>query len=265
MFTMKFVTAALAILSCAPVASASITPTNWWTFNQTGSGTALDAAGGANGTLAGPAVMAAGGISNGCLDVREGGWANMGNILPETGGASFSMSVWIATSSTSTSSTIIAGRHITGTFNGYMMRVNADTGGYGIATRASFYQSNSPANTAVGTSDVTDGVLWHHLVATYAAGGNLNLYVDGALQASIPTQTINANAANFIVGGVFSTPNSAIINSFNGLIDELQMYDRAITPAEVEFLRTHPGQAIPAPGAAAAIGLTGLLTARRRR
>lgn len=266
MSNMKFVTAAtLAVLSCAHVASATITPTNWWTFNQVGSGTALDAAGGANGTLAGPSAMAAGGVSLGCLDVREGGWANMGNILPMTGGVSFSMSVWIATSSTSTSSTIIAGRHTTGTFNGYMMRVNADTGGYGIAGRASFYQSNSPANTAVGTSIVTDGVLWHHLVATYASGGSLTLYVDGAVQASIDDQTINANTANFIVGGVFSTPNSAIINAFNGLIDELQMYDRVLTPAEVQFLNNNPGSAIPAPGAAAALGLAGLLTARRRR
>ena len=264
---MKLLTAAaaLAVLSISTVASATITPTNWWTFNQVGSGTALDAAGGANGTLASFAVMANGGVSNGCLDVREGGWANMGNILPMTGGVSFSMSVWVATSSTSTSSTIIAGRHITGTFNGYMMRANADTGGYGIAGRASFYQSNSPGNTAVGTSTITDGVLWHHLVATYAAGGNLNLYVDGGLQATIPSQTIISNSANFIVGGVFSTPNSAIINSFNGLIDELQMYDRVLSPAEVQFLNNNPGSAIPAPGAAAVVGLAGLLSARRRR
>ena len=158
-----------------------------------------------------------------------------------------------------------AGRHITGTFNGYMMRANADTGGYGIAGRASFYQSNSPGNTAVGTSTITDGVLWHHLVATYAAGGNLNLYVDGGLQATIPSQTIISNSANFIVGGVFSTPNSAIINSFNGLIDELQMYDRVLSPAEVQFLNNNPGSAIPAPGAAAVVGLAGLLSARRRR
>ena len=51
----------------------------------------------------------------------------------------------------------------------------------------------------------------------------------------------------------------------HGLIDELQMYDRVLSPAEVQFLNNNPGSAIPAPGAAAVVGLAGLLSARRRR
>lgn len=258
--------AAIAVVTglSASVASATITPINWWTFDQTGSSTALDAVGGASGALAGPAVMALGGISGAALDVREGGWADMGNILPMTGGVNFSMSVWVNTTSTANSSTIIAGRHRTNSFNGYMMRANADTAGYGAATRASFYQSNSTSNTAVGTTSITDGA-WHHLVATYTAGGNLNLYVDGGLQASITSRTINANTAPFVVGGAFFAPSNSVINAFNGRIDDLQIYDRAISDAEVEFLRNNPGQAIPAPGTVALLAIGGLGALRRRR
>jgi len=237
-------------------------PIAWWTFDQTGSGTALDSAGSVHGTLAGPAAMIAGGISGGALDTRNGGWSDMGNNFAMAGTA-FSMQTWILTESTASTSSIIAGKHTTGHFNGYMMRTNLDGGGYGTASKASFYQSNSQANTAVGLTTVTDGV-WHHLVATYSPGGSLHLYVDGMLDATLAAQPIIGNSSPFMVGGVFSTPHNALINAFDGLIDEVQLYDYVLSPEQVRQLHQNPGTAIPAPGTALAM-ILGLATIRRRR
>lgn len=247
---------------CGSAALATVGPVAWWKFDNVGSGTASDSAGAASGTLVGPAVMINGGIAGGALDTRNGGWADMGNVFPMLG-TSFSMSLWIKTTDASSASTIIAGKHSTGTFNGYMMRANRDTANYGVATRASFYQSNSPANTAVGTSSVTDGS-WHHLTAVYVLGGNLSLYVDGGLQATIGTVGIINNSAQFVVGGAFTPSASAVVNYYRGLVDELQLFDRALTPAEVTFLKNNPGATIPAPAGAAIVGL-GLVSLGRRR
>jgi hypothetical protein len=252
----------LVLCALAGQAAASIAPTNWWKFDDIGSGTASDSAGAAPGTLAGTAVMVPGGASAGALDLRNGGWASMGNILPNTGG-DFSMSVWIKTNDGTSASTIVAGRHITGTFNGYMMRTNFD-GSYGATGLASFYQANSPGNTALGGPLVVDSA-WHHLAATYQAGGTLSLYVDGGLAAAIPSTPIIGNAADFIVGGVFFSHTSSLINTFRGLIDDLQMYDRVLTPGEVGYLKDNPGAAIPAPGGALLVGALALGAARRRR
>lgn len=258
-----YVAAALALATGSTAALGSITPVNWWRFDDVGSPTATDSVGGANGTLTGPGVMIPGGVAGGSLDLRNGGWADMGNILPNTAG-DFSMSVWINTLDASSASTIIAGRHITGTFNGYMMRMNLDAGGYGVPGRASFYQSNSPANTAVGGPVLSDGA-WHHLAASYQAGVALTLYVDGGVAASIGTTAIIGNTANFMVGGVYYSPTSTVISTFFGQIDDLQMYDRALTPGEVTFLRDNPGVAVPAPGAGALLAGVVLVGSRRRR
>ncbi|MDX2132659.1 MAG: LamG domain-containing protein [Planctomycetota bacterium] len=251
------------VVGLAGHASASITPINWWTFDEVGSSVALDSAGTAPGALAGASAMIAGGVAGGALDVRSGGWANMGDVLPLTG-TNFSMSVWIQTTVADGTSTAIVTRHNTGTFNGHMMRLNQDGAGYGLPGRASYYQSNSPAQTAVGTSTVTDGA-WHHLLATYDISGNLSLYVDGLLEASIGSTPILGNDAPFVVGGAFFTPSGAIVNTFNGLVDDLQVYDRVLAADEIVFLAQNPGSAVPAPGITGTVLVAGLLASRRRR
>lgn len=258
---MKLV-AAMALLGFAGSALAQ-GPVNWWRFDEAGGTTAFDSAGSANGTLGGNAVFVNPSVSGRSLDVTNFGWADMGSILPLTSGA-FSFQAWVRTTNTSSNSTVIAGRHITGTFNGYMLRANQDTASYGAPGAASFYQSNSPANTVVGSSNIADGN-WHHVLATYTPGGTANLYVDGSLQASLASQPIIANSANFIVGGVFFTPSSAVVGTFSGLIDDVQVYDYALTQAQVTFLFNNPGAAVPAPGVAGLIALAGITSARRRR
>ena len=76
---------------------------------------------------------------------------------------------------------------------------------------------------------------WHHLTAVREVtpdGKFIHLYVDCVLVASEPditTETLASNASDFI-GRQFLCPDRS---AFNGLIDEVRFYGRALTPEEI--------------------------------
>ena len=76
---------------------------------------------------------------------------------------------------------------------------------------------------------------WYHLTAVRevtAAGKFIHLYVDCELVASAPditTATLASNVSDFI-GRRFLCPDPS---TFNGLIDEVRLYGRALTPEEI--------------------------------
>jgi hypothetical protein len=74
---------------------------------------------------------------------------------------------------------------------------------------------------------------WHHVAGT-GDGINLRLYVDGILidTGNDPTTTYGISAAAFSVGGNVSSAG----NYFPGLIDEVVVYDRSLTDAEIATL-----------------------------
>jgi len=84
----------------------------------------------------------------------------------------------------------------------------------------------------------TDGVTavgldeWHHVAGTFD-GANINLYVDGVLDINVTTtEPIGANEANVLIG---ENPESAG-RYWDGLIDEVVIYNRALSDAEISFL-----------------------------
>jgi len=75
--------------------------------------------------------------------------------------------------------------------------------------------------------------LWHHIVAITEHGVSTRLWVNGNLIATggVPTLT-NNGAAQLMIGG---NPNDAggAYRSWNGDIDDVAMWSRALTPAEI--------------------------------
>jgi len=70
---------------------------------------------------------------------------------------------------------------------------------------------------------------WTHLAATYD-GTNMRLYVNGVLARTVArTGTINNSAAPLRIGG-----NNEWGEFFAGLIDEVRVYNRALSQAEIQ-------------------------------
>lgn len=96
------------------------------------------------------------------------------------------------------------------------------------------YRNNSVGSAAA--TNFTPGV-WHH-VAAVRNNGTISLYIDGAFRLSAaegtmtPSYPINMIAGAFAYGG-FSPPR---YNPFSGKLDELRIYNRALTAAEIATL-----------------------------
>ena len=87
--------------------------------------------------------------------------------------------------------------------------------------------------------DIADGQ-WHHLVAL-KEGNEGRVYVDGKLKASEPLVPLNIdNDFPFMIGvSADSNPGKAH-TAYNGAIDEVLFYTRALTEDEITILSTQP-------------------------
>ncbi len=76
--------------------------------------------------------------------------------------------------------------------------------------------------------------MWHHVVATYD-GASMSIYVDGALAASNGARGAIPISTDPLMIGT-RTANSAAGERFDGRLDDLRLYNRAISFAEVRSL-----------------------------
>jgi hypothetical protein len=113
-----------------------------------------------------------------------------------------------------------------------------------------------------GTTNVVDGC-WHHVAVSRQAGGLINLYLDGRLEAFGAAGTGLLNARPYIdIGG-----NTGDSRYFNGLIDEVAFYNAVLTQGQIS--QHYVASIVPEPSslALAALGLVALassLLLRRR-
>ena len=84
---------------------------------------------------------------------------------------------------------------------------------------------------------VTDGA-WHHGAATFD-GAELDLYVDGVLQrqTTLCREEVAANLDDLTIGMNRTNPEPQEKNrSFDGVLDEVMVFDRALSSAEIRTL-----------------------------
>jgi len=89
---------------------------------------------------------------------------------------------------------------------------------------------------------VNDGA-WHHLVMTVdSSSALLSLYVDGILANTQAMETpVLPVLNNFEIGRL---GRSVPTDPFDGFIDDVQVYDEALSASQVEYLHSHPGMPI---------------------
>ncbi len=226
------------------VENASASLVAYWGFNETDGLTAVDTIGGVNGTLVGGAAFATtSGILGGSVQITDG-YVNMGNNFPSS--ATFSIQAWVKLAPGDTSGMVPVAKHWAGIAQGYFLAINNIQDGYTQTNTEGFYSANGSYQTAVGGPSVNDGV-WHQLLGVYNNGAT-SIYVDGGLAGSGSAGYAD-NSADFMIGGIFNYGGTPV-NAFHGLIDEVKVYDNALSGSDVIDLYNSTINPVPIPGAA---------------
>ena len=136
-----------------------------------------------------------------------------------TGSNPRSASAWVKTTISNANMTILFSGSGSNN-NAFIFRVI--NGNLGVA----FY-ANDHDFTATG---LTDGN-WHHVVATYD-GSVAKVYLDGNLIGTGSAGAVSTNSGNFAIGAY----NNGVDALFNGSIDQVRIFDKAISAEDVATL-----------------------------
>ncbi len=232
------------LAACLVIGQANAAIVSHWKFDEAGGTTAFDSAGQFHGALSTTgASIVPGGISGNALSVDRAlnGFVNIGTGLSFSN-RPFSIVAWIKTpTGYNINDSQIVSKHAAFTANGFWLSVNR-TGGGGQLGKAIFGEGAAWLS-VTSTTTVTDGQ-WHQIVVTFNPGVSRSIYVDGAPveQSNTASASLVANSVAFLIGGV--TVNGIPEGRFTGLIDEVQVYSRVLSPAEVDLLYQNPGQIV---------------------
>jgi hypothetical protein len=227
----------------------------WYTFDE-GSGTiAHDLAHGYNGTING-ATWAAGKIGGGMSFDGVNDYIRVldNPSLRFTQDSSFTLSTWINPVSTAGQG-VLLGKFQTDSKSNlftYNMDWWLESQGIGFQAAQSGYSYVNLAS-PWGVAPVGS---WSHIACVYD-NRNMTIYVNGELAASgyFPYETGTNTADNdFGIGAALIS--SGVEKYFNGSLDDIRIYNRALTAGEIK--------AIPEPATLALFGL-GLIALRGKR
>lgn len=214
-------------------------PVGYWRLDETSGSVAHDYIAGNNGSYLNTLLGQPG---NGLVDTHKA--ARFGALssvncyvsgipidFATTSNAAFSVEAWVNGNAQSSDAGLISKGYGSGG-----EQFNLDCGAGSHAFR--FFVRDRTGGAHVAGGSVTPNGQWHHLVGVCdQANGNVILYVDGAANASA---TIAANS------GLLSSTNPVTIGSrqsgagtsynfqFVGLMEEVAIYDYALSPAQVQ-------------------------------
>ncbi|RNL77625.1 DUF1565 domain-containing protein [Nocardioides marmorisolisilvae] len=201
-------------------------PIAYWKLDESSGTVAADSSGNAaNATVSG---------TTGWLTGHTGNALNLGSAtshadigLHNVGSPSgVTLSMWLKTTSTASNSYLFGGWD-----EGPNVQFTLNTGATG---KVNLYHSSFGRISS--TTSVNDGT-WHLVTWRYEKNGTFKIYIDGAEEASAAVGTINWDNWYWILGAEGSTKASG----FNGSIDDVRLYKRALSPSEIQSLYSSPG------------------------
>ncbi len=204
---------------------------SYWSFDNISGKTVKDDWGKNHGTINGAPTQVDGKCGLALKFDGSDDNVNMGN--PEDlnfGDASYSIEAWIKTQKDGPIVTKMQASNERGWYNRVEggkvhNRLQADNG-----------------NSGQSTSDVNDGN-WHHLLTVIdRMGGRQQVYINGKLEGNPQIADVIGPVSNErdMVVGSYHDGN----NFFNGIIDEIRIYNRALSEAEVQQNFTAKGFAV---------------------
>jgi hypothetical protein len=154
---------------------------------------------------------------------------------PNGGNAALTVETWVNAPTGQTDD----GGIITKGTGGGGEQFNLDTGADGGTTPHAFrfFVRDASGGVHLANSTVLPDGNWHHLVGVCdEANGNVLLYVDGVLAGSTtitPGSGLQASANPISIGSRQSASSGSYDAQFYGIVDEVAIYNYALTPAQV--------------------------------
>ncbi len=215
-----------------------------WRFDETSGTVAHDSTGAHDGSLSSTgASFAFGGVSGGALtlDRSKDGYVRVPHITNVLG-TDFTVVVWVKLPPGDTTQSCLISQNEQWQVGGFL--INSGVGpavGWGQAGRASLLL-NDYTHAIASTSTINDGQ-WHQVVCIYRLGARTGLYVDGApVEVELASVPLVDRDVPFLIGGVHGIDAVGVSRGFfSGSIDDVQLYSRALTDAEVGDLFLNPG------------------------
>lgn len=205
---------------------------SYWNFDEGSGTTAYDSVGNNDGTIYG--ATWASGITGGALSF-DGIVGNDYVIVPNdsslnfTGG--FTIQGWINSTSTDGPHVIASKWNSEESDWSYIFKDHNTSDKLRISLSESYGQDLGDLE---GTNSIPLGT-WTYVATTYdTADGSLRLYLNGVEDASVNIgagRPVNSGLTDFVIGAVFYS--GAYRENFSGSIDELAIYNRALTASEI--------------------------------
>lgn len=91
----------------------------------------------------------------------------------------------------------------------------------------------------IESSDNVQTTSWQHIVMTWQAGGDINLFIDGNLDT--PSASTTTNTSGYTISNVQTLligkgAKESAAESWDGLIDEVKIWDTALSESEIDEL-----------------------------
>ena len=193
----------------------------WWKFDETSGTVAYDSSGNGNhGTLTNGPTWTDGKIGGALSFDGENDYVNLGNVYNNLD--DLTISSWVRCSSidnTKSYRTIIAKKYI------FVVNVATDIMKY------STNFSNGSGWTGGASSVSTVSLNEWEFISVTRLEGMFSLFVNSSFEKSSSNNSIGSNNINTFIGN-----NSGTNYHFKGLIDDVRIYDRALSAEEVQVL-----------------------------
>lgn len=160
------------------------------------------------------------------------------NPLLENITSALTLSAWIKPNNTGSEGAIIARRDFVGNPNGERTHFQLSITSTGAIQFAAQNNSISNSNILVtSASQTVDYQDWNHIASTFEQD-TVKIYHNGQLIHSqyTPNQVLSPNNHWMNIGRIHRSGGNTFFNEFNGSIDEIGIWNRAINPSEVNYL-----------------------------
>ena len=195
---------------------------SWWRFDEGSGTTAYDSAGTNHGTLINGPNWTTGQIDGALSFDGAGDYVDCGSDSSLDFTDAITVGAWVKQPNFGSDGTIA------GKTNGYSVTAGYALNSYTNGLVFNFYSGGWRRTTPRVTISANE---WHHVVGTFD-GNNAYLYVDGEQKASLAYAGTIAAATGYSFH--ISFWRSYLPAYFNGTIDDVRIYDRALSAGEIQ-------------------------------